>query len=189
MNLVPNQNFNFIRFPQSVDDEKSFGQVLRQMEVAFAYFSVKLDILLFHSVGHVRNAVLDPLKAYFGRDVQNNGEVGNDASHGKGIDLGNRIVSNLPGNPLVNSRRVQEAVAKNDLAVFHSRHDDLTNQLSPACGKEKEFCFGKNVFRGIGMHEEVTDVFAYYSSSGLPRDDHIPVVYVLQSICQSSDLR
>ena len=69
MNFLPNFVFYLVRHVQSVHHEETVRQGTRQDEVPFAHLGVKANVLLFHAVGHVGYAVLDPLKPDLGRQV------------------------------------------------------------------------------------------------------------------------
>ena len=137
MNLIPDKNFNIVDFSKAVYDEEPIGQTVRQMKIAFADFSVEFDVFLFHPIGHVGYSMLDPFKPDFCRYVQDYREIRDHFSDGKGVDLRNRVVGDLTGDPLVYGSGIQKPVAQNNLSLVDRREDEFADMLRSACCEEQ----------------------------------------------------
>ena len=123
MELIPNKNLNVVDFSEPVHDEEPIGQTVRQMKIAFAHFSVELDIFLFHPIGHVGNSMLDPFQSDFGRYVQNYRKIWDHFPYGKGVDLRNWVICDLTSDSLVYRSGIQKTIADNDLSLGQNRQD------------------------------------------------------------------
>ena len=86
VNLVPDENFDIIDLTQTVHYEEPVGQAICQVKVSLAYLTVKFDVFLFHSIGHVRDSVLDTLETNFSWNIKNDSQIGNNFTNRKGVE-------------------------------------------------------------------------------------------------------
>lgn len=107
-------------------------------------------------------------------EIEEECHVGEADADGEGVDPGGHFRGDLPGNALIDGRRIEKPVGDHDAPRKQRGADHFPDELGPAGGEEKKFGLGSQRLPLGGMLEEMADHLAGGRSTGLAHQQRVP---------------
>ena len=166
---------------------EAIGLGCGELKVACADGLEEFNGFLLHPVELAIAALMDTSKPDLGWEVDQDGEVGQGRADGKLVDGFDLVSVDGAGDALVDSGRIEEAVAEYDLPRSQGGLDQLADVLGTAGGEEEELCFGRHAVPRVVVLQQVADRLAEGRASGLA-GLHDGVARCHETLFQRSDL-
>ena len=185
--MAKDHGSNFFWSSRGVDhsDARRFAQ--GKVEIASANRFKKRLAFRLDPVGNLP-AMSEPGARDIPVKIEQERDIGKAVGDGKCVDVSGGLGRNLAGDALIDSRRIEEAVADDRVPGGQSWEDHLSDKLGAAGSKEKELRFRHQPGALRGMLQQISDCLAGIGSTGLTEKERIPA-FADQLLRQQADLR
>ncbi len=151
-----------------VDHDEPLRVLLGDLQVGVGHLGVEVLAFQLHPVGALGRSEQPQL----GLQVQQDHQVREEPLGGPDVQRQHVLLAEPARPALVGERRVDVAVADHDLPVGERRTDHRRHGLRAGGGEQQRL--GPGVQRaGLGIQQDLADVFAQLGPTGLARDQHV----------------